>query len=483
MEAGTRNVVIVGGGIAGLTAAYSLAERASFQSPPLSCTLIEATPRLGGKILTDQVDGFVVEGGPESFLAQKPWGLELCRRLGLADRVIGTNPDHRRTFVFSEGRLRELPEGLVMGLPTRLGPFFRSGLLSWPGKLRLVAEPVVPRRRLAADESLGSFFRRRLGSEALERILDPLLTGIYAGDADQLSIRATFPRFPEMEREYGSLAFFLLATRWRNRPSREEEKGRWTPFVTLRGGLAEMIQALTDRLKGVTVLTGRRVQEVRARGKGACYEIVLDGGTTQAADAVVLATPAYETAAIVEPLNRTLAQMLCGIPYAHTATVSLGYRGEGLRHHLHGYGFVVPRIEGRPLLASTWTSSKWGHRAPEGSVLLRAYLGGAGREAVLERTDEDLVRLVRAEFRAIMGIDEEPVFARVYRWPHAMPQYLVGHLDRLEVMEEMLTRLPGVFLTGAGYRGVGLPDCIRDGTQTADKVVRYFDKGPPRPLE
>ncbi len=485
MQAVARRVVVIGGGIAGLTCAYTLADSIPFQSqpphpdPPVSCTLIEAEPRLGGKILTDEVGGFVVEGGPDSFLTQKPWGLELCRRLGLADRLIGTNPDQRRTFVFSEGGLRELPEGLVMGLPTRLSPFVRSSILSWPGKLRLAAELVMPRCSQSGDESLGAFFRRRLGTEALERIIEPLLTGIYAGDTDRLSILATFPRFREMEREHGSLIRSLLAAWWKQRSTEKNQESRWTPFVTLRGGLTDMVQALAARLKDVTVLTGRRAEEVRMRGGGPSYEVLLDGGASIPADVVVVATPAYDAASLVEPLNRTLAEMLRGIPYAGTATVSLGFRKEGFSHNLDGYGFVVPRVEGRLLLASTWTSSKWRHRVPDGAVLIRSYVGGAGQEVVLEQSDEEMVGLVRAELRDTMGIEEEPVLARVYRWPRAMPQYLVGHLDRLVVMDTMLARLPGFFLTGAGYRGVGLPDCIRDGTLTAEKVLRYFDKSVP----
>jgi oxygen-dependent protoporphyrinogen oxidase len=486
MQAVSRRVVIVGGGIAGLTCAYTLADsvpRLTRAGLPITCTLIECAPRLGGKILTDEADGFVVEGGPDSFLAQKPWGLELCRRLGLADRVIGTNPDRRRTFVLSEGRLHELPEGLVMGLPAKLGPIIRSDILSWPGKLRLAADLIVPRRPQAGDESLGSFFRRRLGAEALERLIEPLLTGIYAGDADQLSILATFPRFREMERERGSLIRSFLAMWWEQRSGEKNQESRWTPFVTLRGGLTEMVQALTARLKEVTVLTGRRVQEVRVRGGGSSYEVLVDGGQAVPADAVVLATPAYDAASLVEPLNRTLAEMLRGIPYTGTATVSLGFRKEGFSHDLDGYGFVVPRIEGRFLLASTWTSSKWKHRTPDGAVLIRSYLGGVGRETALERTDEELVKLVREELQVAMGVEEEPILARVYRWPRAMPQYLVGHLDRLRVMDEMLERLPGIFLTGAGYRGVGLPYCIKDGTLTAERVLRYLSKGAPRSEE
>ena len=480
MPSVSRRVVIIGGGIAGLTSAYMLVDGRMTQGqrgPPITCTLIEAAPTLGGKILTEAVDGFVVEGGPDSFLAQKPWGLELCRRLGLADRLIGTDPDRRRTFVLSEGRMRELPEGLVMGLPTKLGPFLRSGLLSWPGKLRLAADLVVPRRHQTGDESLGSFFRRRLGAEALERIIEPLLSGIYAGDADQLSILATFPRFREMEQADGSLIRSLLAAWWKQRATGEKEESRWTPFVTLRGGLADMVQALTVRLKDVTILTGQRAHAVRARGGGSGYEVLLEGGLPIPADAVVLATPAFDAASLIEPLNRTLAEMLRGIPYTSTATVSLGFRKEGFSHELEGYGFVVPRVEGRLLLASTWTSSKWKHRAPNGAVLIRSYLGGTGRETVLDRTDDELVEFVRAELRDTMGIEEEPLLSKVFRWPRAMPQYLVGHMDRLGVMDEMLTRLPGIFLTGAGYRGVGLPDCIRDGELTAEKVFRYVDRG------
>jgi oxygen-dependent protoporphyrinogen oxidase len=469
-------VVIVGGGITGLSAAYALSESGSTAGSRVGCTLVEADSRLGGKILTEQVDGFVVEGGPDSFLSLKPWGVELCRELGLGDRVIGTNPDRRRTFVYSRGRLEELPEGLALGLPARLWPFLRSGLLSWPGKLRLGAEMFVPRRRGEEDESLGAFFRRRLGHEALERIIEPLMTGIYAGDADQLSIRATFPRFPEMEREHGGIVRAMLGTRGRRPASGQGERARWTPFVTLRGGLEELVRAIASRLSDVEILTGRRVSEVRRHGSGRGYEVQVEGAPLMVADALVLATPAFGSASLLEPLDGALAGMLRDIPYASTATVSLGFRREGFGHELDGYGFVIPRVEGRALLASTWTSSKWDHRAPDGTILIRSYIGGAGREAVLERSDAGLVNLVRAELRGVMGVQEEPVLTRVYRWPRAMPQYLVGHLDRLAVIEERLTRLPGVFVAGAAYRGVGIPDCIRDGLGAADRVRDYFDK-------
>jgi len=444
--------------------------------PPVACTLVEADSRLGGKILTEQAGGFVIEGGPDSFLSQKPWGLELCRKLGLEDRVIGTNPDRRRTFVYSRGRLEELPEGLALGFPTRLGPLLRSGLLSWPAKLRLGAEIFVPRRLEEGDESLGGFFRRRLGHQALERIIEPLMTGIYAGDAEQLSIRATFPRFPEMEREHGSLVRSMLDARRKQGKAGKREAPRWTPFVTLRGGLSELVRALTGRLSAVNVCVGHRVQAIRARGEGAGYDVLLEGGPPLAADALVLATPAFDGARLLDPLDGSLAELMRGIPYASTATVTLGYRREGFSHDLDGYGFVVPRVERRILLASTWSSSKWDYRAPDGSALIRSYIGGAGREAVLERPDDEIVALVRGELRAIMGVAEEPVLAKVYRWPRAMPQYLVGHLDRLAAIEERLTRLPGVFAAGAAYRGVGIPDCIRDGLGAAERVRAYFDK-------
>ena len=450
--------------------------------PPVACTLIEGDSRLGGKILTEQADGFVIEGGPDSFLSQKPWGIELCRKLGLEERLIGTNQDRRRTFVYSRGHLEELPEGLALGFPTQIRPFLRSGLLSWPGKLRLGAEVFVPRRLEEGDESLGAFFRRRLGDEALERIIEPLMTGIYAGDADRLSILATFPRFPEMEREHGSIVRSMLGARRRHKASDKGETSRWTPFVTLRGGLSELVRALTDRLSAVKVCAGRRVRAIRARGEGAGYDVLLEGEPPIAADALVLATPSYDAALLLETLDGTLAELMRGIPYASTATVTLGFRRAGFSHSLDGYGFVIPRIEGRALLASTWSSSKWGHRAPDGSVLIRSYVGGAGREAALERSDEELVELVRTDLRHVMGVTEGPVLARVFRWPRAMPQYLVGHLNRLAAIEERLARLPGVFVTGAAYRGVGIPDCIRDGLGSAERVRAYFDKGAPRSL-
>ena len=476
MPAVPRHVVVIGGGITGLTAAYALNENAR-QHPsagrPFTCTLVEASSRLGGKILTERSNGFVIEAGPESFLAQKPWGIDLCRRLGLTESLIPTIPEHRKTFVLLGGRLHELPQGLVMGVPAKLGPFLRTSLLSWPGKLRLAAELFIPRIGHNEDESLATFFRRRLGKEALDRIIEPLLTGIYTGAADQLSLLATFPRFREMEREHGSLLRALLVSKWK--AAKEEEAApSATPFVTLREGLGHLVHVLAERLEGTTVYAEAPVRELRRRDEQG-YDVVLDDRTLPA-DAVVLTVPAYGAAGLLAPLDQGLSDQLASIPYASSVTVSLAFRKHDLHHDLDGYGFVVPRIENRLLIASTWTSSKWEHRAPHDAVLVRCYLGGAGREAVLAQTDKELIDLIRGELREILGIDQSPLLARVHRWPRAMPQYQVGHLHRLAVIGERLEHLPGVFLAGAGYRGVGIPDCIRDGMAAAESVRLYFDK-------
>jgi oxygen-dependent protoporphyrinogen oxidase len=464
------HVVIIGGGITGLAAAYSLEQRAP-SAVPVRSTLIEAAPRLGGKILTEHVDGFVIEGGPESFLAHKPWGLDLCRRLGLSKHLMGTNPAHQKTFVLLRGRLCELPEGLVLGLPTKLVPFLRSRLLSWAGKLRVAAEFVLPPGRKQDDESLASFFRRRLGDEAFERIVEPLLSGIYTGDANELSLLATFPQFREMEQSGGLLRAML--SRKNKRQTQPTGYGAWTPFVTLREGLELLVQTLASQLQHTAVMKST-VQVLRRRDNA--YELVLGDGSMIKADAVILSTPAFVAASLLDPLDPALSKILRGIPYTSTATVSLGFQHAHVRHDLNGYGFVVPRVEQRPLLACTWTSSKWDQRAPQGTVLIRCYFGGAGREAVLERTDDELVELARHELAAILHIQHEPLVSRVYRWPRAMPQYQVGHLKRLAEIVRHLEQAPGIILAGAAYRGVGLPDCIRDGQTAAEAVLRYFDK-------
>jgi oxygen-dependent protoporphyrinogen oxidase len=391
--------------------------------------------------------------------------------------LINTTESQEKAFVYSRGRLRTLPEGLVVIVPSKIGPFLRSGLLSWPGIIRMGMDLVIPERSATLnDESLAAFFRRRLGREAFERLIEPLMAGIYAGDAEQMSIRATFPRFPDMERRYGSLIRGLMAG-----GSEEQASGRLgekrTTFVTLRDGLSTMTEALVTHLQraGATLVSGLRVTGLRFRGGSAAdprYDLLFDKSPTVSADAVVLATPAFVSSHLVHPLSGRAAQLLDAIPYVSTATVSLAYATATLGTSVRGFGFVVPRVEQRELLAATWTSLKWSHRAPPSETLIRCYVGGVGRESLVKSDDAVVIRCVRQELKEIAGVTCEPHFVEVNRWERGMPQYTVGHLGRLDEIDRSLQPFPGLYLTGSGYRGIGIPDCIRDGTGTAEHVIR-----------
>ena len=466
-----RRAVVVGGGIAGLAAAYEFNERG------VDVTLLEAGERYGGKIATTRTDdGLIIEAGADSFLSTKPAALALCARLGISSRLINSRPEDRRTFVWSRGRLRTLPEGLVLGSPARAGALLRSGLLSPAGAARMALDVVVPPRRDGAEESIGEFFTRRLGREAYDRVVEPLLAGIHAGDAAKLSLPALFPRFADMERDHGGLVRAALAARRNGAAAPGPPDSGHTPFVSLAGGMAELTEALVAILSatGAQLRAGARVVELRPEEAG--WRIGLEGGETVEADAVILATPAFVTAELVRSISPPAAALLDAITHASTATVSLAYRAGDTGRAPEGYGFVVPRVEGRQLIAATWSSNKWPSRVFPGShVIVRGYVGGVGREWVLDGTDDDLVHVVRAELRILAGLEGNPVHTEVHRFPQGMPQYTVGHLDRVARIRAELASWPGLAVTGAAYGGVGIPDCIADATATAGAIAAALD--------
>ncbi len=472
-------MVIVGGGIYGLSTALALLEQARAADVPVTCTVLEAAPVWGGKIRTHRVGPLVMEAGPDSFLSQKPWAIDLCRRLGLADQLINTNPTKKKASVLCDGRLHDLPEGLVTFTPTQLGPLFRSGLLSWLDLARMGCDLLIPPKRSGEDESLAAFFRRRFGRVACERVMEPLMAGIYAGDAEQMSLRATFPRFYELEQEHGSVIRGMMAARRARAQLGNGAQPQRTMFVTLRNGLGDLVTVLAGHIQkaGGVLKAGVQAEAIRVRSHKLgrwMYDIVCTDGTALSAEALVLATPAYISAELVRPLSPAAAGVMASIPYASTATITLVYPAAAVGSRLEGFGFIVPRTEARELIAATWTSLKWPHRAPASDVSVRCYLGGVGREAILDHDDEHLVRCVRGELASIVGLQAEPHYVEVNRWHQAMPQYTIGHLDRLAQLEAALSRFGGLAVTGAAYRGVGIPDCIRDGTETATGLLRYL---------
>jgi oxygen-dependent protoporphyrinogen oxidase len=471
-------LVIVGGGITGLAAARAASVRSQERGRPVTITVLEQLARFGGQIVTERIDGYLLDGGADSWVVTKPHATALARALGLSGSMVGTQATNRRYYVAWADRLHAVPEGLVLGVPTRLGPLLRTRLFSWAGKARMAMEPWVRARRFQGDdedESIADFARRRLGREAAERLVAPLLGGISAGDASDISVRASFPQLVAMERDYGSLVRGMRAARAeRARAQAEAGGGRMegSAFVSLQAGVGELTRVLAERLggQGVSLRPGAAVEALARRGAG--YLVRVAGGESIEADALVLAIPGHAAAPLLEPLDRDLARQVASIVYGSTATVFLGYRRDQIEHPLSGVGFVVPRASGRPVLAATWVSSKWDGRAPAGHVLLRVFVGGPAGESTLSGGDDDLVRVARSALRSLMGIHAEPRLARVFRFERASAQMRVGHLTIMRSIRDRLARhLPGLRVAGGGYDGVGIPDCIRQGEAAGQASV------------
>lgn len=454
------DVVVIGGGIAGLTAAYELGRLAAAEGRDLRVGLVEGAPRLGGKIVSDAVDGFLLEGGPDSFLARKPWALELARELGLESRVAAADGEPRTTFVVHCGRL--------VPLPTGISSLLRSPLLSWGAKLRLGLERFRPPRLDESDESVAAFVRRRLGAEALERLAEPLLAHVHVADVERMSLRATYPQLAEIEARHGSLTRGVAAMRRHAAPGAPV-------FLTLRGGIGELVHRLAERLPPESLRLGRPVRALEAVPGGG-WAVRLAGGETMRTAAVVLAVPAFAAAELVAPLDAELGRRLRAVRYVSLATLSLAYRRREVAHPLAGYGFFVPRREVRTVLASTWTSSKFAGRVPDDDhVLLRVFLGGALGEEALGGDDDTLVDRARADLRDLMGLGATPVLARLYRWPRGYPQYEVGHRERVRAIAAALP--PGLAVAGSAYHGVGLPDCVKSAREAARTVLSGLGEG------
>lgn len=462
-------MIVVGGGIAGLSAAYY----AQKNIPGADVTLLESSDHWGGKITTDRVpfdDGqFIIEGGPDTFLATKPWAVTLCKELGLGERLHGTNPDKKNTYVLNRNRLLPLPDGLAMMIPTNIEAILRTQLVSWFSKARMGLDFLLPAKAVNGDESLGTFVSRRLGRKAYENLIEPLMSGIYAGDGDALSLASTFPYLRDLELKYGSLARGALEMRKQMFTNGRKVQGSRSAFLTPTTGLAEIVERLVEHLStnGVTLrlnTTVSRISTIENR-----YLLELQNGSSLESESLILATPAYASGKLLASLDPSLASDLQSIPYASTATVSLAYRQSDLPRDLDGYGYVIPRREGRRALACTWTSTKFPHRAPEGYALIRVFVGRAGQD--IPWSEMELLDLAKEELRLTLNISAEPLLSRVFMWEQAMPQYNLGHPETLKRIDAAVEKHPGLALAGNGYRGIGIPDCIHSGEMAVDKIL------------
>lgn len=461
-----KRIAIIGGGISGLAAAFELEEQRK-AGIELEYVLYESSPRLGGVLRTEKIDGCVVEAGPDSFVTEKPWAADLCRTLGIGDQLIGSNDTDRKTYILTRGRLVEMPDGLMFMVPTKILPTGLSPLFSWKTKLRMAQELFHPPRAVDHDESVADFVERHYGREMVDRLADPLLSGVYGGESATLSVRAVLPRFAEMERTHGSLGRAMLAAR------KKMGKGPRKPvpplFTSLKVGMQHLAESVTARLSPGSLLTDATVQAIQPEAGG---WVISAGMQSDHFDAVVVALPGLAAANVLRLTSAELAGELAAVQYSSSITVGIGYDRD-VRHSLPpGFGFLVPRSEGKRLLAATFVHNKFPHRAPEDRALLRCFFAGVNAENVWPLSDDQIVGIVRNELQQIIGLRAEPLFARVYKWKSAMAQYSVGHLERLDRIERLRQQLPGLTLAGNAYRGIGVPDCVRSGREAAKLALQ-----------
>ena len=463
-----KRVAIIGGGISGLSAAFELEEKRC-AGALLEYVLYERGPRLGGVLVTEHVEGCLVEAGPDSFLTEKPWAADLCRRLGLEDQLIGSNDAQRKTYIVVNGKLVVMPDGLMFMVPTKILPAVFSPLFSLRTKIRMAREWFHPPRQAEQDETVAAMVERHYGAEMVDRLADPLLSGVYGGEASELSLRAVLPRFSEMEAKHGSLGRAMLAAH--KKMAQGSNQPRRPLFTSLKNGMQQMVDALLSRLSPASLHAETTVQAVQPEAGG---WLVSAGYSSDQFDAVVVAVPSQSAAQLLHLSNPQLASDLNGVNYSSSVTVTLAYDQKVRASLPSGFGFLVPHSEGKRMLAATFVHNKFPHRAPPDRALVRCFLGGTRDERVLDLPDGDILQIARDELRQIVGLTAEPLFSRVYKWSASMAQYGVGHLERVERIERLRTELPGLALAGNGYRGIGVPDCIRSGSEAAAQILSFL---------
>lgn len=480
-----KRVAIIGGGVTGLSAAHAL-EEAKRSGSDVDYVLLEKADRLGGVIKTDKIGGFTIDGGPDCFISHKQAVIDMADKLDFSDHLMGTNDAAKRTYVLSGGKLHKLPDGMLIMIPSKILPFAMSPLISWPGKARMLMDLFIPKKKDDREETVAEFVIRRLGKEALDKIAEPLIAGVHGCDPYKMSINGQ-AMILRMEQEHGSLIRAMLASRKRPpgapkdwKPGTVSYVGKakvpQTFFMTFKDGMQELTDRIAATCDPEKLHTGVRVDRVE-RLPGGGYRLRLDGSEPIDASAVIVATLADSAEKLLEGIDAELTELLGTIPNAASATISLGYRKSDVEGKFDGFGMVIPTSEGRKIMACTYSSIKWNHRVPDDEhVLVRTFIGGAHNQHLVELGDEEMLDLVLAEMRDIYGITAEPVVSKIYRWPAAMPQYNLGHQSRVQKIMELASRYEGLYLAGGSYNGVGVPDCVKSGLESAKKALEYLTK-------